>query len=817
MIKLHNVNKYFNKRRANEIHVINNTSLELPESGIVALLGPSGCGKTTLLNAIGGLDKVNSGQIFVDDACISKMRSSKIDSIRNAKIGYIFQNFNLLDRMTVFENVAIALRMIGIKDKHVIKERVNYCLKSVGIYQYRNKTTDALSGGQRQRVAIARAIVKNPRIIIADEPTGNLDSANTIEVMNIIKTISKDRLVLLVTHEKKIAEFYSSRIIDMRDGKIVGDRENDTENYLDYQLENKIYLKDMPKHDSYGNEDVQLDVYSDGLSEAGIKIVLRAGNLYVNTGGRYNVVDENSNIELIDDHYSAMDSSIYEENRFEYDKYLPNGYKAKYTSLYSPIRMFTNGFKTIARFNKLKKFLLVGFVFASIFTFVAISNVFDVLDIKEKDFLTTNSKYITVNNSKKDPILVEKLRNIEGAKAVLAGNTQATLVMPFTEYLQSSDYVLKFNASVTPISSLKKSNLYKGSLPTDDRGVVIDKMLIDKMFKARAIQEVGMIKSSDLIGRKLKVKNLGEFTITGISNVNSPSTFFADSKCQDVLMYSESGSTLDAPSVVPSDEASGGNEQEGENPISDYGYAPSSLKIKKGKAPSNDYEVVVRDTHEEEMPLNKEISAKVNNHKLKVVGYYTTDSQDDDAYYTTNHTLLLGYISKQRSVSVYSQNPDAMAQKLTEDGYTVQVNYDRDRDNYEKSESQNFRSTVTAAGLLILIALIEMFLMLRSSFLSRIKEIGTMRAIGLKKRDVYRMFAGEIIVITVITAVPGIASAYYVLSNTTTLFGSKFLLAPWVAMLTFALLLVFNLVSGLIPVVQTMRKTPAAILARVDI
>ena len=113
----------------------------------------------------------------------------------------------------------------------------------------------------------------------------------------------------------------------MKDGKVVGDRENDTDNYLDYQLENKIYLKDMPEHDTYGNQDIQVDVYSDGLSEAGIKLVLRAGNLYVDTGGKYNVVDENSNIELIDDHYSAMDSSIYENNRFEYDKYLPEGYK----------------------------------------------------------------------------------------------------------------------------------------------------------------------------------------------------------------------------------------------------------------------------------------------------------------------------------------------------------------------------------------------------------------------------------------------------------------------------------------------------------
>jgi len=180
MIKLSNVNKYYNRRKQNEIHVIDNTSVELPDKGIVTLLGPSGCGKTTLLNAIGGLDSVNSGNIYIDDEQITGRSAGKIDNIRNAKIGYIFQNFNLIDEESVFENVAIALRMVGIKDKKVIEERVNYCLDSVGIYPFRNKDAGALSGGQRQRVAIARAIVKNPRIIIADEPTGNLDSMNTI-------------------------------------------------------------------------------------------------------------------------------------------------------------------------------------------------------------------------------------------------------------------------------------------------------------------------------------------------------------------------------------------------------------------------------------------------------------------------------------------------------------------------------------------------------------------------------------------------------------------------------------------------------------
>ena len=179
MIKLKGVNKYFNKGKKNQIHVINDTTLELGSKGLVALLGPSGSGKTTMLNAIGGLDKVNSGDIFVDGVKITAKSASKIDEIRNLNIGYVFQDYKLIDNMTVYENVAMVLRMIGIKDEEEIKKRINYILETLGIYRYRNRMADMLSGGERQRVGIARAIAKNPKIIIADEPTGNLDSANS--------------------------------------------------------------------------------------------------------------------------------------------------------------------------------------------------------------------------------------------------------------------------------------------------------------------------------------------------------------------------------------------------------------------------------------------------------------------------------------------------------------------------------------------------------------------------------------------------------------------------------------------------------------
>jgi len=250
MIKLINLNKYFNKGKANEIHVINNTNLEFPEKGLVALTGPSGCGKTTLLNVIGGLDKFGSGEIHFDEQVMSRYRPMEWDIIRNKYVGYIFQNYNLVEDMTVYENIQLALNMAGLYDKSEIEERINYVLTSVGMYNYRRRNVQALSGGQQQRVAIARAIAKNPKVVLADEPTGNLDANNTYEIMSIIKKISQERLVILVSHERSLVDFYADRVITLTDGVVNNDYDNSGNRSLEHKDERIIYLKDLHKDDS---------------------------------------------------------------------------------------------------------------------------------------------------------------------------------------------------------------------------------------------------------------------------------------------------------------------------------------------------------------------------------------------------------------------------------------------------------------------------------------------------------------------------------------------------------------------------------------
>ena len=244
MITLNNVDKYFNKHKKNQIHVINNISLKL-DKGLIAVLGPSGCGKTTLLNVIGGLDNIRKGSIYINDKKISSKNYHKVDRIRNLNIGYIFQDYKLIENLSVYDNLSLVLKMIGIKDKEEIKKRIEYVLDKVGMLRYKRRPAGMLSGGEKQRVGVARALVKNPDIILADEPTGNLDSKNSLEIMKIIKAISNEKLVILVTHEQDLARFYATRIIELQDGNIIKDYENDASSKLDYRLENSFYLKDF--------------------------------------------------------------------------------------------------------------------------------------------------------------------------------------------------------------------------------------------------------------------------------------------------------------------------------------------------------------------------------------------------------------------------------------------------------------------------------------------------------------------------------------------------------------------------------------------
>ncbi|MGM9935017.1 MAG: ATP-binding cassette domain-containing protein, partial [Clostridium sp.] len=225
VLELKNINKHYDGGKKNGFHALKDINISFEKGEFIAIIGESGSGKSTLMNLIGGLDSDYNGEIIVEGKSISTYNQKQLDIYRKSKVGFIFQSFNLIPHLSVLDNVTIPMIINGIS-KSKRKKTGREILKKVGLEKYINKKPDRLSGGQKQRVAIARALVNDPDIIIADEPTGSLDSKNTIQVLNLINDIVKEgKLVIMVTHSEKVASC-AHRVVEIKDGMIVQDFRN---------------------------------------------------------------------------------------------------------------------------------------------------------------------------------------------------------------------------------------------------------------------------------------------------------------------------------------------------------------------------------------------------------------------------------------------------------------------------------------------------------------------------------------------------------------------------------------------------------------
>lgn len=811
MIILNNVNKYFNKNRKNQIHVINNTSLELGETGITALLGPSGCGKTTLLNVISGLDKVNSGNIYINSKRITKVRSSKVDEIRNLNIGYIFQNFNLIEDLTVYDNVAIVLKMIGIKDKEEIKKKVDYVLYKVGMYKYRKRIAAMLSGGEKQRVGIARAIVKNPNIIIADEPTGNLDSKNTIEIMNIIKSISKEKLVILVTHEKEIAEFYATRIIEIKDGKIVSDVENDS-NELDYKIDNRIYLKDL-NHTIIENNNVNIDYYSDSNTHINIKLIVKNNNIFIEVkNNKVEVIDSNSSIELIDDNYKKLNKESYLNYDFDYD-IIMNKQKLKYSSIFNIVSLLKNGFSKIKNYSILKKLLLSGFFISSMFVLYSVCNVAGVLNVEDDKFVTHNKNYLSLDKVSIDNYL--KYEKLDFIDYMLPTNSNVTFKIKYNYFYQTYNSNDIIKGSLTSIDTINNDDILYGRMPTNEYEVVVDKLSLLNTMNNYIAKQAGITKIEEFLDKQITIKNLKPYTIVGISDKKSPSIYVNKEQFINILSNTYDVSLdLDMDFLLPEEYL---NNDQSELQLINYKLVEEKIKLIKGNMPLSDYEIIVNITNAFEYPLNKETNILVGNKKLKVVGYY--ESKTVNKFLTNENTLKYKLISSSNTIVIYPKDKDKCINYFNDINVNIKDMYNYDKEIYMDKNRDSLISSIVLALIILTISLVEIYLMIRSSFLSRIKEVGILRAIGVKKIDIYKMFLGEILAITFTISMLGYIFMTYILVGITKLplLNEKFLLNSTTMLISLLIIFGCNIIFGLLPVYKTIRKTPANILSRTDI
>lgn len=875
MIKINGLNKYYNKGKRNQIHVINNTTLSLPDKGLISFLGQSGSGKTTLLNCIGGLDRAK-GEVVYDDVVINGYDVRKIDKYRQNNIGYIFQNYNLIPTKTVYENLRIALEIVGVYEKSEIDKRIEYTLKAVGMFKYRKKQAQALSGGQQQRVCIARSLVKNSKIIIADEPTGNLDSENTIEVMNILKKISKNTLVLLVTHNKEIAKFYSDQIIEIKDGQVQKQYDCQNETSLQVAFNNNLYLKDM-YHTASTSPLGNINIYSDSPDSESldIEVYIKNNNIYIKTSKGVRLF-EDSSLKIINDHYTEIKKEELENNDFDTSWYSsPHKKTFRFRRLWSNI---LNSFKKFRSSNHLSKLLNCAFVFMGALLSLSIICMINFSSPDDTDFIYIdgyNIMYSPEHVYESDPIdkLCENYTN--GAISEMTVYRTDTQLLWSHHYAFNKKINVSLNVLVARFTKDMESSLMCGSIPIND-----NELLIDTTTAKDICQEYGNgAKIEDLLNKEVSLNYLSSYqscVICGIVNNSQRAVFgterfytsWAASKFVDYfgdVRYYEYEQLNGEPfyeivsgrDVKPFDEV-----REREILVHDDSEVmyDEYLDVKGYR-----YKVVGRFRYKEGI-YDVKVNEYIQNFKPREV----YDAFENIAVNSDEYVILEGrepnkidecmvsiYSDKKigeeyfgrKIVGIYNGNKKALSAFCVVDINTyILSNYEyseicfkvnsKDLTLYDKQEvfsiydsiakkeqedqASNLELFKILSFVLLAFSVVFTYLVMRSRMLQDIYTIGVYRSIGATKSKIIKDFMVDLFITTTCTTLVGyvlILFLYNISADSLNYIFDERIFKINNLYFSFGLLVVYfiNIVFGLLPIILLLKKTPAEICNKYDL
>lgn len=541
MIEVKHLSKIYKSKNV-EVHALNDINLKIQDKGMVFILGKSGSGKSTLLNVLGGLDQFDEGEIIIGGKSSKDFKQSDFDSYRNTFVGFIFQEYNVMDNFTVEENIALALQLQG---KKADRQSIDHILEEVDLQGLGDRKPNELSGGQLQRVAIARALIKNPEIIMADEPTGALDSRTGQQVFDTLKKLSKEKLVLIVSHDKEFAKNYADRIIELADGKIISDTSK--EHIMPKQLNDGIsFIEDefinIDNAQELSQQDINeiIDVIKKHQGEAIISFNTNTNKEIKKT----NHIDEKGRLEIFQD---------------TTEKHLKD-YSQKVSSFIKSKLPFRSSMKLALSNLKLKPFRLFITIMLSVvsFTLFGLTNT---MSQYNKQTTTFNSmkdsqiNYISIGKTttvrshdysydedsklKKEDIqnIQKKYPNLPFITTFSEYNSQSD--MNFLSHIEKTDKIpdndssLLYQTSFSALSEINQDIIQKnkfkllGNLPSHDKEIVVTEFFANtfKEFGYQIIDSKGKTKvssihsSQDLIGKTVKLilnSQSIEFKICGI-------------------------------------------------------------------------------------------------------------------------------------------------------------------------------------------------------------------------------------------------------------------------------------------------------------
>lgn len=857
MIEVRHLDKYYAKGSQREVHAVRDTTLQLPDTGMVALFGASGCGKTTLLNIIGGLDRADRGEVLLDGERVTPSATET----RNRSIGYIFQNYHLIADQTVFDNVALSLRLCGYTDAAEIETRTMAALEAVDMAMYRRRLPGTLSGGQQQRVAIARALVKNPHLILADEPTGNLDEQNTVMVMELLRQVARDHLVLLVTHEHDLLPYYCDRIIEISDGAVVSSRDNEVLDGYRSKGKSDIYLGDLPHESSEVGTTFVEFFGEEGTAPKSLRLISHGGTLYIaaQEGVRLRVLDASSEIRVHDGSYHPEEQKPVKELP-PVLRESPRGKKKKSGRMFGFAGAIVSGFRShFGRMKRSKKTLIFGlFVFAMSFVFMVANFGTGIRTLQEAMYqYNTDTVYVPAGSLSAEKLgeLTTKglIDSVTFASFRKYGDNDVTVNVYAYQPSWSLD-VGGFEVSVPSGDTVASGQLLDfaaiagkkqfATLPTGkytelaDGEVVISTGYADALLKT---SDVSYLRTyDDLMDRTLTrsdgyygqggvvyiedaaVSNYGDskgnktLTIVGIVEDKNPCLYVSPVLLTDIFTSSLGLHVAYAPKDV----------------WEALHIAPPSkgtlyARYNGSGNPQSTYQVLGKDYTLDESTLalleEQELDAEQQAVLANLSEQYYMSREDYIALTAYASVAITSATNPDFThFALHANDADAFVRYLKGNGIGDDVYTPHDMYLLARGESiGSLVGTLVSAVVFLMLMVLCLFLIMRSGLMASVRQIGILRAIGVSRGNLLFRFFTESLVVFTLTVVPGYllatASLSWLLNKATAMVSSMLYYPAWLAALTFLFLLCVTAICGTLPIFSLTRKTPSEIIAKYDI